>query len=197
MPALLNVKQEKFVQEIFKGTPGAKAYRAAGYKPSTEMIASISASQLLNSAKVQTRLQELQGKVAEKTGITIERVLAELAKIGFANMGDYFRVGHDGDPVVDFSKLTDEQKAAIQEITVEDFYEGRGEDARQVRRVKFKLHDKKGALVDIGKHLGMFKEKVEISGPNGGPIETANLHMTPAQAQEAYANLLRDVTPKK
>src|SRR5262249_28053524 len=80
------------------------------------------------------------------------------------NMDDYMTVGSDGDPFVDLSKLTREQAAAISEVTVEDFKDGRGEEARDVRRVKFKLLDKRAALVDIGKHLGMFKERVERSG---------------------------------
>jgi phage terminase small subunit len=32
------------------------------------------------------------------------------------------------------------------------------------------LSDKRAALVDIGKHLGMFKEKVEMTGAEGGPL---------------------------
>jgi phage terminase small subunit len=39
-----------------------------------------------------------------------------------------------------------------------------------VRRVKFKLCDKRAALVDLGKHLGMFKDKIERSGRGGGPV---------------------------
>ena len=54
------------------------------------------------------------------------------------------------------------------EVVVEDFVDGRGEDARDVRRVKFKLADKKGALVDIGRHLGMFIDRRERSGDDGG-----------------------------
>ena len=47
----------------------------------------------------------------------------------------------------------------LAEVTVEDFVDGRGEDARAVKRVKFKLHDKRAALVDLGRHLGMFDAK--------------------------------------
>jgi hypothetical protein len=46
--------------------------------------------------------------------------------------------------------------AAVQEITVEEYVNGRGEDARVVRRTKFKLHDKRAALVDLGRHVGLF-----------------------------------------
>jgi len=44
-------------------------------------------------------------------------------------------------------------------VTVEDFLDHRGEEARSVRRVKFKLHDKRAALVDLGRHLGLFVDK--------------------------------------
>jgi len=41
----------------------------------------------------------------------------------------------------------------------------------KVRRVKFKLADKRAALVDLGKHLGLFKDRIEHSGKDGGPVE--------------------------
>jgi phage terminase small subunit len=74
-------------------------------------------------------------------------------------MADYMKATPGGDPYLDFSDLTPEQTAALVEVTVEDFTEGRGEDARNVRRVKFKLGDKKGALVELGKHLCIFGDK--------------------------------------
>ena len=98
---------------------------------------------------------------------TIERIVSELAKVGFANMGDFLKATTGGDPFFVYAELTDEQKAALAEVTVEDFKEGRGEDARDVRRIKFKLHDKLGALEKLGKHLGMFKDKVELTGKDG------------------------------
>jgi phage terminase small subunit len=157
MPVLQNPKHEKFAQELAKGQHAGKAYALAGYKPSDA-----NASKL--AKKVRHRVLEITTKAAEKTGITVERILNELAKIGFANMQDYMRIGADGDPYTDFSKLTRDQAAAVQEITVEDFKEGRGENARDVRRVRFKLHDKRAALVDMGKHLGMFIERHEHGG---------------------------------
>ena len=85
-------------------------------------------------------------------------VLAELALLGFANMEDYVRITSDGEPYVDLSEMTREQAAAISEVTVDDYVDGRGEDSRQVRKVRVKFHDKKGALVEIGRHLGMFEK---------------------------------------
>lgn len=108
--------------------------------------------------------QQATAKALDKLAITKESVLGELAKIEFANMADYMTVGPDGAPTLNFKDLTRDQAAALIEITVEEFRDGRT-DAREVRRVKFKLADKKGALVDLGKHLGLFIERHEIGDP--------------------------------
>jgi len=171
MPVLRNPRHERFAQELAKGKKAEEAYRTAGFKPDRR-----NALKLHSSPEIIRRVGEILDKretvdakateiAIQKLAITKERVLEELAKIGFANMLDYVTIGPDGDPFVDLSRLSHEQAAAVAEITVEDFKGGRGEGARDVRRVKFKLHDKKSALVDIGKHLGMFIERSEVGKP--------------------------------
>jgi hypothetical protein len=76
-------------------------------------------------------------------------------------MMDYMRIGASGDPVLDFSKLTREQAAALTEVTVDDYVDGRGENAREVRKVKFKLGDKRAALMDVAKLFGWIIERRE------------------------------------
>ena len=58
---------------------------------------------------------------------------------------DYIHTTADGNPYLDFLKLTRDQAAALAEVTVADFVDGRSEDARAVNRVKFKLRDKRAA----------------------------------------------------
>lgn len=53
-------------------------------------------------------------------------------------------------------------------MTVETFMDGKGDDAREVKRVKFKLADKRGALVELGRHHGIFKDKQELE--HGGKV---------------------------
>jgi phage terminase small subunit len=86
-------------------------------------------------------------------------------------MADYMRVGPDGCPRLDYSTLTRDQAAALQEVTVDEYVvpdpDGPDEAGKRsclpVRKVKFKLADKRAALVDLGKHLGMFVERQEHS----------------------------------
>ena len=54
-----------------------------------------------------------------------------------------------------------DQAAALTEVTVEDFLAGRGEDGRQVRRIRFKLANKIDALELLGKHHKLYTDRVE------------------------------------
>lgn len=169
----LNEKQKQFVREYLVDLNATQAAIRAGY---SEKTAGEIGHENLKKPQIAKAISEAQVKRAIRTEITADRVLEELAKIGFSNMQDYIRTTDDGDAFVDLSNLTREQAAAISEITVEDFTDGRGKDARDVRKVKFKLSDKRAALVDIGKHLGMFIERRELTGKDGGPIETRTLN---------------------
>lgn len=165
----LTPKQERFVAEYLIDLNATQAAIRAGYSAKT---AGAVGHENLRKPEIAKAVQEAMKAREQRTEITQDRVLQELAKLGFANMHDYMRITPEGEPVADLSQLSRDQAAAITEFTVEDFTDGRGEDARDVRRVKFKLADKRAALVDIGKHLGMFKDKVELSGADGGPIQT-------------------------
>lgn len=91
------------------------------------------------------------------------RVIAELEKIAFANMRDYITTTPSGDCYVDLSALSRDQAAAIQEVTVSEYTEGRGENARDIKATKFKLSDKRAALVELGKHYGVGQGKTEAT----------------------------------
>lgn len=157
----LTGKQQRFVQEYLIDLNATQAAVRAGY---SEKTAGAIGAENLRKPQIQGAIEAQQRLIAGQLGVTQEKIVAELAKIGFANMKNYMRAGTNGDPYLDFSALTDDQTAALAEVTVDDYVEGRGEDARQVKRVKFKLYDKRAALVDLGRHLGLFIDKVEHSG---------------------------------
>jgi phage terminase small subunit len=166
----LTPAQALFVQEYLVDLNATQAAIRAKYAPES---AAVQGHRLVRKANVASAIQQAMDARAARTNVTQDRVIAELAKLGFANMADYMRTTSQGDPYLDLSNLSRDQSAAIAEVTVDDYVEGRGEDARSVKRVRVKLADKRAALVDIGRHLGMFRDKIEMSGPNGGPIPLA------------------------
>lgn len=151
----LNPKQARFVAEYLIDLNATQAAIRAGYSAKT---AKQIGSKLLTNIDVASEVSKRQEKIAKDRGITVDSITRELAKLGFSNMQDYLTITNEGDPQMDLSNLTRDQAAALAEVTVEDFKDGRGDAARDVRRIKFKLADKRAALVDLGKHLGMFKE---------------------------------------
>lgn len=162
MPFLKNPKWEMFAQEISRGVPINDAYVMSGFRYNDG-----NSSKLYRNPDVQSRINEIKLRASYRTEVKIKDVMEELAKIGFANIMDYVRIDENGQPVTDFSNISREKAAAIIEINVEEIMALPGRPS--IKKTKFKLADKKGALVDMGKHLGMFKEQVDVS-VNSVPI---------------------------
>lgn len=152
---LHDVRRERFAQFLAIGKSQHKAYGDAGFAPNTR-----SAAKLANAPVILARVDFLRRKALAETELTIGRILDELEKIAFSNMLDYVRI-ENGQPVLDWSALTREQAAAIGEITTSETTSPR--DGSITRSTKFKLLDKKGTLIDLGKYLGMFKEVKDIN----------------------------------
>lgn len=169
----LTKRQEAFAQHYALHGNATEAYKAAGYswKRMKNNTLSVEAAKLAARPKVSLRIAELKAHVAYRAehifNITADRILQELAAIGFANMQDYIRVDLDGQPILDFSSLQRHQWAAVGEVTIEDIETGQ----RTGKRSKFKLLDKKGALVELGKYVGLFEKDNAQRVPNINIIE--------------------------
>jgi phage terminase small subunit len=142
---------------------------------------------------VQAAIAERMKIKSEEWNLTADRVLAEVAKIAYANIDDFIDRS-SGEPIFDFHEVTREQMAAVGEITVETYMEGRGDGAREVKKFKFKLHDKLSALDKAMKRLGLYApEQLKITQVNAPNSSTKiDQNMTAEQAAEAYAQSLRE-----
>lgn len=158
----LNPRQQQFIQEYLIDLNATQAALRAGY---SKARANRAGYELLQRQDVQDALAGAMEERGRRTEITADKVLCELGLLAFSNMLDYIRIDGGGETSVDLSTLTRDQAAAITEATIEESAQGRV-------RVKVKLADKNRALDTIGRHLGMFVQKHEHSGPAGGPIET-------------------------
>lgn len=154
--AAITPKQRRFIQEYLVDLNGTQAAIRAGY---SKLSAGTIAEQCLRKPCVAAALEPLMAARAAKVAISAEQVIVGLANLANANMQDYAQVFLSGD----LSSLTREQADAIQEMTVDTFTEGKGADAREVKRVRLKLANKLQARESIGKHLGMYIERKAIA----------------------------------
>lgn len=127
-----------------------------------------SATGLLKRPAVRKEIERRMGKVMAKKQITAERVVEELGKIAFANIDDFV-----DDEYRIREKPGRRKMAAVQEVTTDTYFEGKGEDAEEVKRVKVKMYSKLDALNSLGRHFGLFTDKVELSGDLGERLDRA------------------------
>jgi phage terminase small subunit len=86
MPALKNVRHERFAQEVAQGKNAGEAYRLAGYRAASHS-AETAGPRLLKNVQIQQRIVQLQQKVARKAEITLESLLQEAETQRLAALG--------------------------------------------------------------------------------------------------------------
>ena|ERR1051326_3150164 len=118
MAAKTNDKQAIFVREYLADRNGTRAAIAAGYAPKS---ASVTSCRLLRNAKVQAEVSEFTEQRLERLEVTADAVIQELAKVAFANIGDYLTVGTDGNISVDISRITPVQAAALADLRIDEY----------------------------------------------------------------------------
>lgn len=179
-------KQQRFVDEYLIDLNATQAYIRAGYKAS-EVVAGIEGHKLLKNPKVDAYLQKRMRDREKRTEISQDRVLKELAKIGFADIKDFlaFRtektvISHeDGEPVIDYQQIVEMKPSdlvdgtLINEISI-------GKDGT----LKFKLHDKMSALEKMGKHLKMFTDKQEVQVSGETTVNNNNIDFSHLSVEE-------------
>ncbi len=158
-------RRERFAREYVIDLNGTRSAIAAGY---SERGADVAAVRLLRNASVRKQIDRLKSARASRLEIKADRMLEKLDRLTDSNMLDYMEVAEDGKPVgLNLSNLTREQAYCIQEIS-EDHTGGTGDGERKViLRTKFKLVDKVKPLDMLMRHLGLYNDKLAITGLEG------------------------------
>ena len=145
-------KQKIFADEYLIDLNATRAYKVAYPSAKKDETAMANGSRMLRNAKVAEYIAERMQKRQERTEVTQDRVIAELAAIAFAKATDYVSIKNDEVLLYDTDKLTEAQVRAIACIK-------QGKSG-----IELKLNDKEKALELLGRHLGMFKDKLEVTG---------------------------------
>jgi phage terminase small subunit len=149
----MTAKQKRFCEEYLIDLNATQAAIRAGYSVAT---AGEIGFENMKKPEIRTRIDKALAERSKRTGINADRVILELAKIAFVNPTDVINM--DEAKVRDGSDRDD--TAAIASVKVKKIPTEDGDiTEREVR-----LFDKVRTLELIGKHLGMFRDKVELSG---------------------------------
>lgn len=154
----LNDKQRRFVEEYLVDLNATQAAIRAGY---SEKTAQMQSSRLLLNVMVAQAISEAQLRRSKRTEITQDRVLQELAKLGFGDIRDIFSENGSLRHPKDMDPDAAARISSI-EVVVKPVPGTQGQEVEHVAKIK--AWDKLGALTQIGRHLGMFKDKLETTG---------------------------------
>lgn len=142
----LTPKQLAFCNEYLIDMNATRAALRAGYSASTALN-----GQLMNMPKIKLYLQEKMGDAAQKAQVSHARILNELCKIAFGNMGNFFAADGSIKPM---NEVSDDDKAALWSVSVGDAGSGSKNCVGDV--VKFRMYNKLSALDKIAKHTGFY-----------------------------------------
>ena len=146
----LRDKQKRFIDEYMIDLNATQAALRAGY---SRQWAAGAGYRNMNKPRIRERIDALMRQRSEKMRISQENVLKELAAIAFSSPKAVTAWGPEGIRVRDSDALADAEAALVAEIV-----------APQGRTVKIKLYDRLKALELLGRHLGMFRDRMEVSG---------------------------------
>lgn len=154
--AKLTDKQEAFVKEYLIDLNATQAAIRAGYSKDT---AKEIGCQNLTKLNVQEALQTAMQERSDRTEITQDMVISELAKIAFLDIRQAF---DDSGELLNIPDMPEEVARAVGGMDLSKIGKGQDSDPEFIKKVK--LIDKKGALELLGRHLKMFTDKTEVSG---------------------------------
>jgi phage terminase small subunit len=161
----LQPRQQRFVEEyLANGGNATQAAIAAGY---SEPTAKQQGSRLLTNADVAAAIDTGRAALTEQSGVSAERLIAELSAIAFGDLRDVVRWDDDEVELKSSEEISDDAARALRELvaTVEVVEGERG--SRTTKRFHVRQHDKLRAIELLGKHLGLFKDTLKHELPGG------------------------------
>lgn len=147
----LTEKQQRFVEEYLIDLNATQAAIRSGYSAKT---ADVQGSRMLANVKVQQAISEIMANRSKRTGVNQDMVVQELARIAFVKMTDV--VNADGEIRSDAS---DDDLACIESVK----YKRSDTDTGSSEEREVKIASKLKALELLGKHLGMWNDKLDVN----------------------------------
>lgn len=151
---LQNAKHEIFCLEYIKKKNASRAYKVAYPNVKNSNVARANGARLLINANVKARIDELLKELAERNKITADDIINELKALAFWSINDFVA---EGNRIKDISKIKRDTNKPVVGVKTKT----ESTEFGVTTTTELKLADKRAALVDLGKHLGIFKEDNE------------------------------------
>lgn len=153
--------QKRFCDEYLIDLNATRAYKVAYPNTKREETASSNGSRMLRNDKVQNYISEKMKEREQRTEITQDMVIKELAKIAFLDIRKLYTENGQLKNVAD---IDDDTAGAISSLETLEEYDGYGDDREKIGDIqKVKLLDKTKALELLGRHLGIFNDKLDLN----------------------------------
>ena len=167
----LTPRQAAFVGEYLIDLNGKAAATRAGYRA---VSAAESAVRLLQMPKVAAAVERGKEQRASRVGMTADSVLHEMSLLSHSCI-EHYLVDDEGQ-VKPAPGAPDGAMRAIQSIKRKTHvrYDSKGEETGRTYDVEIRLWDKPAPLKLMGRHVGLFADRIEHTGKGGGPIETVS-----------------------
>ena len=166
----LNTRQRAFVAEYVQDFNATQAAIRVGYSSAT---AGSIAGQLLQTPKIREAIDTASAVRTARTDFKGDKVVAEMSALAHSDLSHYVidDLGNvtlaDGAPP-DAMKAVQSIKKKIK-TTVKD-----GASTTEYD-VELRLWDKPTPLKLMGRHVGLFPDKVEVTGPGGGALQVQGM----------------------
>lgn len=152
-------RRTRFVKEYLLDQNATRAAIAAGY---SEKTARSQGHRLLTKDDIKSQIETENAKVNAKLDVTVERIKKELARLAYCDVRSFFNPDGSAKAI---TELDEDSARAIAGFEMAELFTGTGEERATAGYIKkFKLTDKVRALEQLGRHLKMFTDRVELSG---------------------------------
>ena len=153
--------QKRFCDEYLIDLNATRAYKVAYSRCKKDETANVNGSKLLRNTKVQEYISRKQKQIEKRTEVTQDMVIKELAKIAFLDIRKLYT---DNGQLKNVADLDSDTAGAISSLETLEEYDGYGDDREKIGDTqKVKLLDKTKALELLGRHLGIFNDKLDVN----------------------------------
>lgn len=165
--------QKIFVNEYLIDLNATRAYKVAYPNIKKQRTAESAGNRLLSNVEVRSEINKRMKEREKRTEITQDKVIKELANLAFTDRTDIVTITSGRVIIQNFDDLTIEQRACIAGVKETKF------------GIEVLFYGKEKALEMLGRHLGMFNDKIEVKGE----LETGVQNLTDEELSTQIAIL--------